>query len=989
MMPVSSVLIEKAIAVMKKNPANYVYFFDSLKSAKWIEPLWEQGFFKEPPETIREEDPEQDRVMVSFPPWPESRYLARVAGMAPDCVLKVMLELAFTDNASVHIDLAEAACAMPARLAAKWARREAEWVVEQKYLYLLLPDRLGKLVTHLAKGGETRAALALARSILAINPPADTGAEDADGWPDARARPLPRCEKYDYERVLESHIPQLVDAAGRIVLIMLCQVLNSALKHVAAYQQKRDLAFSQAFDSGETSHSLPQPRETSDLIDDSSESWRTHIQADSGFSRDAENLLVTAIRDAAAQLIESKQLSVHEAVALLEKSSWEVFHRISLHILRSHPDSATELIVERLTDSGKFGYRFLPPEYDLLLKAFFPRAPAETQQAILTFIDASVSVEILQEHDAELGFARSEESRQYDMRRWKLNRLSTIHSSLSTCWRQRFEKLKAFDGLKNYEPSDPQYVSRPQAKLAGSPVTQETLAQWTTGELVTYLQDWESSVWEESPYGLARAISDTVAVSPQRFAESAAAFKGLDATYVHAVISGLREAVEKGRAFAWEPVLELCEWVTAQPYEISGRNPNGFPDHKDPHWGWSFKAVADLLRIGLAKSDALVPFPFRSCVWQLIAELAEDEELTPEYEATYHNSPTDGSLNTTRGVAMRAVIEYALWVRRNLEKEEKSVWRGFDQVSEVQAVLEQHLDVCHDPAFAVRAVYGQYIFALDHLDRTWTSAQVPRIFPHDEPSKDYWRAAWDSFIKFAKPNADLFHRLEGEYRHAITQLSTIIDKKDLEARSVECLAEELMLFYWHGELELEDPSGILSLFYEEAPSSLRAHAIESVGIMLQNSESDVSEEIIQRLKLLWESRLMAAREADEISLYQDELAAFGWWFASGRFDDEWSFHQLAAALVTGKKLNDKKHVVERLASLAPELPDQVARALYLIVESADYLKVYGFADDATKVLDTLLASGNEEAIKQARRTIDRLLSLGHRDFRELIKSAGV
>ena len=183
------------------------------------------------------------------------------------------------------------------------------------------------------------------------------------------------------------------------------------------------------------------------------------------------------------------------------------------------------------------------------------------------------------------------------------------------------------------------------------------------------------------------------------------------------------------------------------------------------------------------------------------------------------------------------------------------MWRGLEQAPEVQTVLERHLDPSHDPAFAVRAVYGRYIFALDYLDRAWTSAHVPRVFPHDEGCKNYWNAAWDSFIRFAQPNADLFHRLEGEYRYAIAQLGARADEDDHGSRSVESLAEELMLFYWHGELDLQDPNGLLSFFYEKAPSSLRAHALESVGRMLQNSENDVPEEVIQRLKCLWASRL--------------------------------------------------------------------------------------------------------------------------------------
>ena len=134
----------------------------------------------------------------------------------------------------------------------------------------------------------------------------------------------------------------------------------------------------------------------------------------------------------------------------------------------------------------------------------------------------------------------------------------------------------------------------------------------TIGEIVAFLSTWESQSWHESPNTLGRYLSNLVAASPQSFAESATAFKGIDATYVREVIWGLREAVEKERIIDWEPVLELCEWVVAQPYEIPGRDPKGFDRHKDPHWGWSFKAVADLLRAGLENREAAVPFSFRS-----------------------------------------------------------------------------------------------------------------------------------------------------------------------------------------------------------------------------------------------------------------------------------------------------------------------------------------------------------------------------------------
>ena len=504
-------------------------------------------------------------------------------------------------------------------------------------------------------------------------------------------------------------------------------------------------------------------------------------------------------------------------------------------------------------------------------------------------------------------------------------------------------------------------------------------------DIFAFLKTWDSPSWHESPNTLGRYLSNLVAANPQRFAQSAIVFKGLEATYVHAVIGGLWEAVKNERAFDWEPVLELCQWVVAQPYEIPGRDPNSFDDHKDPHWGWSFKAVADLLQIGLAKGEALIPYSFRSSVWKMIEALTKDPEPTTEYEAKHQSSPTDGSISTTRGAAMHAVIAYARWVRGNFEECLGFEWRGFDAVPEVRMVLEHHLDLSQDPALAIRAVYGQHIPELDYLDHDWTSEHLPCIFPHEEASKDYWNAAWDPFIRFARPIASVFLQLEDEYRHAIGQLGSEKDEDAADSWALHRLADELMYFYWRGELGLDDTNGLLSFFYEKAPGSLRAKGLESVGRRLRNEEEDVNEEVIQRLRRLWESRLRDAGEANDKSPYEKELAAFGWWFASGRFDDNWAIEKLIESIEVGGNVDDRSAVVERLATLTPTMPISVARALRLIVEDSDYLRVYSFVDEAKKSLSTLLASDNEEAIHHARRTIDRLLSLGHRDFRHLLK----
>ncbi len=63
--------VTKAIALLGRKE-HYRYFFDRLENPLWLEPLHKQGFFLHPP------PPQANEGSVVFPPWPESRYLARI-----------------------------------------------------------------------------------------------------------------------------------------------------------------------------------------------------------------------------------------------------------------------------------------------------------------------------------------------------------------------------------------------------------------------------------------------------------------------------------------------------------------------------------------------------------------------------------------------------------------------------------------------------------------------------------------------------------------------------------------------------------------------------------------------------------------------------------------------------------------------------------------------------------------------------------------------
>src|SRR5205085_6837633 len=106
--------------------------------------------------------------MVTFPFWPESQYLVRMANVVPAVVADVIQSIPLNDNYVVLNDFIRAALVMPPELAIKLSNRVIEWVNAHDTLPdPLAGENLGQLILHLANGGEITAALELAKSVLA------------------------------------------------------------------------------------------------------------------------------------------------------------------------------------------------------------------------------------------------------------------------------------------------------------------------------------------------------------------------------------------------------------------------------------------------------------------------------------------------------------------------------------------------------------------------------------------------------------------------------------------------------------------------------------------------------------------------------------------------------------------------------------------------------------------------------------------------------
>jgi len=941
--------VERAIARMTYSEHRR-YFFDKLENPLWVKPLWEKGLFKTPPAPVRHEQEE----MVSFPFWPESRYLARMASHVPDVVAAVIDKMPkHIENVRVLEDCVDGALVMPASLAARIVPRAKKGIKSPYHRITLLVNKAGALMEKLAREGEVGGAFDLADALLGFHrqgQPPMTLRDGREFGPRAVARP--HIEQYEYEQILKERFPALLEADLPRATGFLAASLQRAIEAEGRMREE----------DGE----------------DGSCVWISGIESQEE-NADPKVVLAQGLRDAAMKAARQGGDVPRQILDDLEARRPKVFKRIALHVICEVPDADPGRLDARLLDRGLFDDVGTWHEYYHLLKRHFARARPEAQQQILAWIG-----ETAQRREGE----REEEAprRRYE----QLRQLSAICEHLPDEWHQRYEAL-----LKEFgEPDHPDLHFWHSGPSFGptSPRTAADLAQMPDDDIVAFLRSWRpTGHWRDpTPRGLERELSTAVSADPDRFAALAPAMKNdVDPTYVGGFLTGLVQASRANKTFDWRPVLELCDYVVHHPREHVPLLSDDFEADRD--WGGARGEVARLLSDGLRSGPNEVPFDLRNQVSNALEPLTDDPDPTPDHEAKYgaeNSAPYDLAINTVRGNAMEAAVLYALWCLRHLRPGETRVSEPpvLDEMPEVRAVLERHLDAEVDPSPAVRSMYGRFLPWLLLLDRPWVERRLAQIFPADPNMAPLRFAAWDTYVLFCEPYDDVFPVVASEYHAAITRLGQPRVNTRAAQEADQRLGDHLLAFYVRGKVSLDAEDSLLQQFFHNAPTEVRADFVSRAGWQLGREAGAIKAEVLQRLRHLWEFRLQVAAKTPEGA--RAEIAEFGSWFGSGAFDALWSLKMVERTLrLTGGAIQDGKGVCERLESLASAHPSEVISILQLMLGSGrhDY-NITWWAGDIRRALEGVLSSGDEPARSAVRDLINNQLGArGFHQFRDLLK----
>ena len=933
------------------------YFFDRLESPAWLKLLHEAGFFDNPPGIAIDLEGKSFR----FPVWAQSRYLIKVASHKPEVVLEIAVQLFDTDSDNIRIyeDLAEVALKMPPEFASRLVERAILWLKQQTDLTIRLPDTWGELIAYLARENQVDVAINLTQELLAVLPPSDSS---------SLRRPITRFDEYYYDEIIKDYVAVLVEKRPDEALALFCDLLD------------RYLSFSYPAVEGRSS-------------EDHLPSWIFTIDRSSANLDRIDIILAKSIWDVTKLIAER---DVNQARNLFQKFQgyrWRVFDRISLHLLRRFPEQLSDLIIARLTNRDLLEWLglylegmgvYYSHEHALLLREQFANLPIEAQERIFVWLL----------EDPIDGMKIEAARREGYIKYWRRDWLSIISDYLPPNLKQLYDQLVQELGAPNsldsvFANAGNTVWSGPNSPKSGAELAK--MAEGDMNELFTFLQQWQPSgkLRDASRNGLAWELAEQViATNPQKVVTHIERFKELDLPFMVWLLRGLQKALGNSpnelSTFSWEPVIAFCQWMLNNLRDIYEHPASdGYSE-----WNGICDAIVEIIDAGLlAKGASSIPLTLRKQVWQLLKPLTNDPQVTPGFTPQYQGSNMGSygaSINAVRGKAMHAVVRYAFWIRQDANGNAKAS-QNFDDIPEVQQVLEWHLNHQQDPSSAIRAVYGKWFPHLLYLASDWTSQRIDQIFPEEPDLQWLFEAAWQGYL-FNRLYDNVFVALRKKYICAMAQLPTLSTSSGEPSEAVRALSNHLLDLFWYELIDLGESDNLLEEFFTKAPIHRREAFMQNFSWRLLYGDFKVDDELRQRLQNFLAWRIDQAK-ASEIKVERpSDLKYFSWIFASGKLDDQWAIAKLVDVLKLLGTVDHCREFLKRLESLASAMPRHIVQCLCLIAdgsEALDWFTSY-HSDHHRTILQVALESKDEVAQKLAKDLINRLLARNLWDYRELI-----
>jgi hypothetical protein len=367
-----------------------------------------------------------------------------------------------------------------------------------------------------------------------------------------------------------------------------------------------------------------------------------------------------------------------------------------------------------------------------------------------------------------------------------------------------------------------------------------------------------------------------------------------------------------------------------------------------------------------------------SAVLDLILILCRDTDPTVEYEEKEDDNmdPSSLSINSVRGQAMHALIHAMVWANRNKVDTEF--------MDKVFTELDWHLVENNDSSHAIRSVYGWYFSTIWGTRGDWAMANKEKIFSDDRLGQ----TAADAYTSYSRVHPDAIELLGSVFERQIPRLASKPDekKRGIALEGLKHLVQHLSLHYWYGHIDLAADS-LMTQMLEASHTKYLSEIINFIGFRLYKADENklkITKQELSRLSSLW-GYMVALTEKDDSK--KEALADFGTWFASGKFNDDWSLDQLIVAIKIAGSIDLDFAVLKRLEKLAEAHSAKAVTVIDSMVDGAarDRWSIGTWRDNAVSILSTAYHSTNESTKRAASTLANKLVNMGYTEYRSVIK----
>jgi hypothetical protein len=312
-------LISKVKTKLSSSRASYDHFFATIQDPAWIEPLAEAGFFKTPEPAI-----EQDGY-ISFPFWPESQYLLRMADKDPKAVLQIIQKnidsMADTKNQRVHEDIVQILLKLDSDSAVRFTTKVVELI--DKSTFLRVPDIAADLAVKFAEDGQIGAALRIAETLLEVKPDPRLENMDKEESKYALIEPQIKFGDYEYQEIAKKLTPSLTKANATKAIDLFSGLLDKAIRYKLLQYAGEEM------------------EDDESAWEDYSNIWRPKIEDGvRSYEHQPRHGLVSSLRDSLTIMLES-DIAIAEKRKLLDQicsKKFTIFKRIVEYVLRDYKD---------------------------------------------------------------------------------------------------------------------------------------------------------------------------------------------------------------------------------------------------------------------------------------------------------------------------------------------------------------------------------------------------------------------------------------------------------------------------------------------------------------------------------------------------------------------------------------------------------------------------------------------------------------------------